>query len=85
MYAEDTIPRPPTGTQEAWEKMPYFFGEKNEGRTRWHWRYDNDTKHQTMMKNYYRMGEFSENDDDDDDDRRDLCIPIFVLLSCLMI
>lgn len=85
MYAEDTIPRPPTGTQEAWEKMPYFFGEKNEGRTRWHWRYDNDTKHQTMMKNYYRMGKFLINDDDDDDRRDDLCIPIFVLLSCLMI
>jgi len=55
MYADDTIPIPPTGTEEAWQKMPYFFGEKNEGRTRWRWRYDNYTKHQTMMKNYYRM------------------------------
>ncbi|KAL9182901.1 hypothetical protein ACHAXT_004180 [Thalassiosira profunda] len=55
MYADDTIPIPPTGTQEAWEKMPYFFDDKNEGRTRWHWRFDNYTKRQTMMKNYYRM------------------------------
>ena len=53
-YADDEIPIPETGTQEAWEKMPYFFDERNEGRTRWHWRYDNYTKHQTMMKNYYR-------------------------------
>ena len=55
LYADDTIPMPPTGTEEAWKKMPSFFDEMNEGRTRWHWRYDNHTKHQTMMKNYYRM------------------------------
>jgi len=54
-YADDVIPNPPTGTEEAWKKMPYFFNEKNEGRARWHWRYDNYTKRQTMMKNYYRM------------------------------
>ncbi|KAL7535697.1 hypothetical protein ACHAXR_006671 [Thalassiosira sp. AJA248-18] len=54
-YADDTIPIPPTGTDEAWKKMPYFFNAKNEGRARWRWRYDNYTKHQTMMKNYYRM------------------------------
>jgi len=55
LYSDDTIPMPPTATEEAWQKMPYFFNDKNEGRTRWHWRYDNHTKHQTMMKNYYRM------------------------------
>jgi len=54
-YEDDTIPIPPTGTEEAWKKMPYFFDERNEGRARWHWRYDNYTKHQMMMKNYYRM------------------------------
>lgn len=57
-YANDEIPVPTTATQEAWEKMPYFFTEKNEGRARWHWRYDNHTKHQSMMKNYYRMGKW---------------------------
>ena len=51
-YKNDEIPIPPTGTEEAWKRMPYFFDEKNEGRTRWHWRYDNYTKHQMMMKNY---------------------------------
>ena len=57
-YEDEEIPIPPTGTDEAWKKMPYFFDEKNEGRTRWHWRFDNYTKHQMMMKNYYRMGEY---------------------------
>jgi len=56
MYVDDEIPLPATATQEAWEKMPPFFNERNEGRTRWHWRYENHTLHQTMMKNYYRMG-----------------------------
>eukprot|EP00984_Skeletonema_dohrnii_P018598 scaffold8718_cov110-Skeletonema_dohrnii-CCMP3373.AAC.2 len=54
-YKDDTIPIPPTATQEAWEKMPYFFTNENEGRTRWGVRYSNYTLHQTMMKNYYRM------------------------------
>ncbi|KAL7440529.1 hypothetical protein ACHAXH_009305 [Discostella pseudostelligera] len=55
MYENDTIPIPETATQEAWERMPPFFGENNEGRTRWTWRYDTPEKHQHMMKNYYRM------------------------------
>lgn len=55
MYENDTIPIPETATQEAWERMPPFFGEHNEGRTRWTWRYDTPEKHQHMMKNYYRM------------------------------
>lgn len=57
LYANDTIPMPKTATEEAWMKMPYFFDESNEGRTRWRMRFKNDTMHQIMMKNYYRMGE----------------------------
>ena len=55
MYENDTIPIPVTATEEAWKKMPEFFGENNEGRTRWRWRFDTPEKHQSMMKNYYRM------------------------------
>mmetsp|Transcript_18120 Transcript_18120/g.37566 ORF Transcript_18120/g.37566 Transcript_18120/m.37566 type:complete len:585 (+) Transcript_18120:135-1889(+) len=55
MYVNDTIPIPATATEEAWGKMPPFFGEYNEGRTRWRWRFDTPEKHQHMMKNYYRM------------------------------
>jgi len=53
MYANDTIPIPLTA--DAYGKMPYFFGPFNEGRSRWKWRFDKPDKHQTMMKNYYRM------------------------------
>ena len=55
MYENDTIPIPATATEEAWQKMPYFFRPSNEGRTRWGWRFDTPEKHQSMMKNYYRM------------------------------
>jgi len=32
-----------------------LFRPFNEGRSRWKWRFDKPDKHQTMMKNYYRM------------------------------
>ena len=54
-YQDVTIPVPETATQEAWEKLPDFFNEKNEGRRRWHWRFDTPEKFQRMMKNYYRL------------------------------
>jgi arylsulfatase len=55
LYEDVTIPVPPTATQEAWEKLPGFFDEKNEGRNRWTWRFDTPEKYQRMMKNYYRL------------------------------
>ena len=55
MYENDTIPIPATATEEAWNKMPPFFTDYNEGRARWKWRFDTPEKHQSMMKNYYRM------------------------------
>jgi arylsulfatase A-like enzyme len=55
MYENDTIPIPLTATEEAWNKMPPFFGEDNKGRERWTWRFDTPEKHQSVMKNYYRM------------------------------
>ncbi|KAL3811988.1 hypothetical protein ACHAXA_009606 [Cyclostephanos tholiformis] len=55
MYENDTIPIPATATDEAWKMMPQFFGDDNEGRNRWRWRYDTPVKYQSMMKNYYRM------------------------------
>lgn len=55
LYEDVTIPIPPTATQEAWEKLPDFFNEKNEGRNRWTWRFDTPEKYQRMMKNYYRL------------------------------
>ena len=56
MYKNDTtIAIPASATDEAWKKMPPFFGDDNQGRNRWTWRFDTPEKHQRMMKNYYCM------------------------------
>ena len=55
LYQDVTVPVPPNATRESWERLPDFFTEKNEGRNRWHWRFDTPEKFQTMMKNYYRL------------------------------
>lgn len=56
LYQDVTVPVPVNATQESFERLPDFVGnEKNEGRNRWHWRFDTPEKFQTMMKNYYRL------------------------------
>jgi len=56
LYQDVTIPVPKTATDEAFRKLPPFLAnEKNEGRVRWHWRFDTPEKFQEMMKNYYRL------------------------------
>lgn len=55
LYQNITIPVPPTASEEAWKRLPPFFSEKNEGRNRWHWRFDTPGKYQEMMRNYYRL------------------------------
>ena len=55
LYKNITIPKAPSATEEAWKKMPEFFTEKNEGRIRYHWRFDTTEKYQRMMKNYFRL------------------------------
>jgi arylsulfatase A-like enzyme len=55
LYQDVTIPVAPNATRESWERLPDFFDEKNEGRNRWHWRFDTPEKYQKMMKNYYRL------------------------------
>jgi arylsulfatase A-like enzyme len=56
LYKDIAIPVPVNATQESFERLPAFVGnEKNEGRNRWHWRFDTPEKFQSMMKNYYRL------------------------------
>jgi arylsulfatase A-like enzyme len=59
LYKDVTIPVTETSdvgdTDKFYKKMPYFFEDNNEARTRWRWRFDTPKKHQRMMKNYYRM------------------------------
>jgi arylsulfatase A-like enzyme len=56
LYKDATIPVARTATEEAFRRLPPFVAhEKNEGRVRWHWRFETPEKHQEMMKNYYRL------------------------------
>jgi arylsulfatase A-like enzyme len=55
-YMNTVIPVPVTATEKALEALPPFISnEKNEGRNRWHWRFDSPDKYQRYMKAYYRM------------------------------
>lgn len=56
LYEDVTISVAPNATDESFHRLPPFIAnEKNEGRNRWHWRFDTPEKYQTMMKNYYRL------------------------------
>jgi len=56
LYQDVTIPTPKTATEEHFKRLPPFIAnEKNEGRNRWHWRFDTREKYQQYMKAYYRM------------------------------
>jgi len=56
LYRDVTIPVPKTATEAHFRKLPPFLAnEKNEGRNRWHWRFDTPERYQEYMKNYYRL------------------------------
>ena len=55
LYENETVEVPISATEEAYNKLPYFFTDRNEGRVRWRQRYDTPEKHQHMMKNYFRL------------------------------
>ena len=55
-YSDIEIPVPKTATWEHFRALPPFLAtEENEGRQRWHWRFDTPEKYQRYMKSYYRM------------------------------
>ena len=55
-YRDVTVPVPENATDASFQRLPPFLAnEKNEGRRRWHWRFDEPAKYQEMMKNYYRL------------------------------
>jgi len=56
LYQGVHVPEPVNGTKESFHRLPAFIAnEANEGRVRWHWRFDTPEKFQAMMKNYYRL------------------------------
>lgn len=55
-YQNDVIPVPKTAAEKYFKVLPPFIGnEENEGRRRWHWRFDTPEKFQRYTKAYYRM------------------------------
>lgn len=55
MYQDGNITFGPTCTDEYWKKLPPFFNDQNDGRSRWRDRFDEPNKAQKMIKNYYRL------------------------------
>jgi arylsulfatase A-like enzyme len=56
LYADVAVPVPANATDASFHRLPGFIAnEQNEGRVRWHRRFDTPEKYQTMMKNYYRL------------------------------
>jgi len=54
LYADATIPVPPTATQKAFEALPPFL-QQSEGRTRWQRRFATPEMYQNAVKDYYRL------------------------------
>lgn len=55
-YKDVTIPVPFTAKDKYLKRLPTFLqAPENEGRIRWHWRFDTPEKYQHMMKSYYRL------------------------------
>ncbi|MFZ4629023.1 MAG: sulfatase [Blastocatellia bacterium] len=56
LYQDVTIPVSLTASDAFFRRLPPFIAnEKNEGRNRWHWRFDTPEKYQAYMKSYYRL------------------------------
>ncbi len=56
LYKDSIVPTPANGRDEDFHKLPKFLAQdKNEGRVRWHWRFDTPQRYQEYMKNYYRL------------------------------
>jgi arylsulfatase len=55
LYENETVAVPISSTDDAWNKLPWFFGDSNEARRRWRIRFNDPEKHQRMMKNYFRL------------------------------
>ncbi len=56
LYKDSIVPTPANGRDEDFHKLPKILAQdKNEGRVRWHWRFDTPQRYQEYMKNYYRL------------------------------
>lgn len=54
LYKDVIFPTPKTMTDEFFQRQPKFLKD-SESRIRFHWRFDEPQKYQTMVRGYYRM------------------------------
>jgi len=54
LYADQTIPLPPTANDESFQKQPDFI-RNSEARNRWKIRFSSPALYQEMVKSYYRL------------------------------
>jgi arylsulfatase A-like enzyme len=54
LYQDVTIPKPPTATEEHFNRLPNFL-KQSSGRTRWYNRFSDDKIFQHSVKQYYRL------------------------------
>lgn len=54
LYADSTVPVPPTATEDAFARLPAFLRE-SEARSRWSTRFATPDSYQEMVKGYYRL------------------------------
>ena len=54
LYADETVPPPPTAKDEIWARLPAFLRE-SEARRRWAVRFANPELRQKSVKDYYRL------------------------------
>ncbi|CAB9516457.1 Extracellular sulfatase SULF-1 [Seminavis robusta] len=55
VYYQNITLKPPVNMTESYARLPHWFGESNIARQRWHARFDEPTKYDKMLKNYYRL------------------------------
>ena len=55
LYADVTIPMPPTGRQDYFDELPEFLRRCNARTNYWDQRYSTPQQYQSVMKDYYRL------------------------------
>jgi arylsulfatase A-like enzyme len=55
LYADATVPRPPTAKQEYFDALPEFLRRCNARTSYWEQRFSTPEQYQAVMKDYYRL------------------------------
>jgi len=55
LYRKLRVPKPPLSDPQFYDNLPEFLRDGTMNRHRWYWRFDFESKRQTMTKGYWRM------------------------------